>query len=88
MVAANGLERMLIVSSNGHVGPPVESYRDYIDPQFRSEYQDWLAEYIPMWVATQAKDADLPETLSEQYKREWMRNEKVALASPIHRVAA
>jgi predicted TIM-barrel fold metal-dependent hydrolase len=71
-------ERMLIVSSDGHVGPPVEAYRDYVDPEHRAEFDDWLEQYVPMWVATQEKASNLPETLSEAYKREWMANEKVA----------
>lgn len=93
MAAANGSEHMLIISSDGHVGPPVEAYRSYIDPQYRSDYENWLAEYVPMWVATQAKDTQLPETLSEEYKREWMQNEKVAQGAegtwnPAQRIAS
>lgn len=71
-------DRLLIVSSDGHVGPPVEAYRDYVDPDIRAEFEDWLEQYVPMWVATQAKNSNLPETLSENYKREWLANGKVA----------
>ncbi len=78
MDASQAAEPLLIVSSDGHVGPPVEQYRDYIEPRYRQDYEDWLAQYRPMWVATQAKPHDTPDTLSEDYKREWMRNEKVA----------
>jgi predicted TIM-barrel fold metal-dependent hydrolase len=79
MIAETPTERLLIVSSDGHVGPPVETYRDYIDPDRRADFEDWLAQYVPMWVATQPKSSNLPEdTLSEAYKREWLANEKVA----------
>lgn len=78
MASAGNSDRLLIVSSDGHVGPPVEAYRDYVDPSYRADFDDWLAQYVPMWMATRAKPADLPETLSEAYKLEWMRNEKVA----------
>ncbi len=78
MTDGNASERLLIVSSDGHVGPPVESYREYVDPEHRADYDDWLAQYVPMWVATQAKASNLTETLSEAYKREWMANAKVA----------
>jgi len=71
-------QRLLIVSSDGHVGPPVEAYRHYVDPEFRADYDDWLARYVPMWMATRPKPATLRETLSENYKREWLRNAKVA----------
>jgi predicted TIM-barrel fold metal-dependent hydrolase len=71
-------ERLLIISSDGHVGAPVEAYRDYIDPDHRDDFEDWLGKYVPLWMATRLKDADLPETLSEAYKREWIANEKIA----------
>jgi predicted TIM-barrel fold metal-dependent hydrolase len=71
-------EPLLIISSDGHVGPPVEAYRDYMDPRHRADFEDWLAQYQPLWMATQLKDADLPETLSEAYKREWIANGKIA----------
>lgn len=71
-------DRLLIVSSDGHVGGAVEDYRDYVDPQHRADFDDWLAQYTPQWVAAKAKEIGLPETLSEAYKRDWMRNDKVA----------
>jgi len=71
-------ERLLIVSSDGHVGPPVADYRPYVDPSYRSDFDDWLAQYTPLWMATKPKPDGLRETLSESYKREWARNGKVA----------
>jgi predicted TIM-barrel fold metal-dependent hydrolase len=71
-------QRLLIVSSDGHVGPPVEAYRRYMDPACRADYEHWLSQYVPMWMATQPKSPELRETLSENYKREWLRNAKVA----------
>src|SRR4051794_15638255 len=73
-----GSDRLMIVSSDGHVGAAVEDYREYVDPQYRADFDDWLAQYTPQWIATQAKEIGLPETLSEAYKRDWMRNKKVA----------
>jgi predicted TIM-barrel fold metal-dependent hydrolase len=70
--------RLLIISSDGHVGAPVEAYRGYIDPPYRADFEDWLTQYQPLWLATQPKQPDLPETLSEAYKREWMANDKIA----------
>lgn len=71
-------DRLLVVSSDGHVGAPVAEYRDYIDPKFRSDFDDWLAQYVPQWTATQMKDESLQETLSESYKRQWLEIEKTA----------
>lgn len=78
MTANNGSNPLLIVSSDGHVGPPVEAYRDFVDPEHRQAFEAWLEAYVPMWVATREKPSNLPETLSESYKREWLANEKVA----------
>ncbi len=43
-------ERMLIVSSDGHIGPPAERFREYVDPKFRADFDEWFAGYIPMWL--------------------------------------
>jgi predicted TIM-barrel fold metal-dependent hydrolase len=43
-------ERLLLVSSDGHIGPPAERYREYFDPKFRADFDEWFAEYIPMWM--------------------------------------
>jgi predicted TIM-barrel fold metal-dependent hydrolase len=70
-------ERLLIVSSDGHVGPPAESYRAYVDPARRADFDDWLTNYVPMWLATKEKDPDLPVTWSEDYKRHWLEQDDV-----------
>jgi len=71
-------ERLLVISSDGHVGAPVEQYRDYVEPKYRSDFDNWLEEFVPQWTATQLKDSNLQETLSESYKREWLKDEKTA----------
>lgn len=65
-------ERLLIISSDGHIGPPVERYREYVDPKYRQAFDEWLAGYVPLWLATRAKGKELPETWSEEYKRKWL----------------
>ena len=30
------MDRYIVVSSDGHAGPPAELYRDYLDPEFRA----------------------------------------------------
>lgn len=34
-------EHLLIVSSDGHVGPRVEDYRPYVDPSHRADFEDY-----------------------------------------------
>ena len=43
-------DRMLIVSSDGHIGPPAERYREYFEPSFRGEFDRWFSEYVPRWM--------------------------------------
>jgi predicted TIM-barrel fold metal-dependent hydrolase len=37
------MNRLLMVSSDGHIGAPLAVYRDYIDPGYRGAYDDWLS---------------------------------------------
>jgi predicted TIM-barrel fold metal-dependent hydrolase len=37
------LDRYLVVSSDGHAGPPPEHYRDYVDPKYRTAFDEDLA---------------------------------------------
>ena len=32
------MDRYLVISSDGHAGPRPEVYRDYLDPQYREEF--------------------------------------------------
>jgi predicted TIM-barrel fold metal-dependent hydrolase len=34
------LDRYLVVSSDGHAGPPAARYREYLDPEFREAFDD------------------------------------------------
>src|SRR5689334_15941382 len=34
--------KYLILSSDCHAGPPAEKYREYVDPEYRSAYDDFL----------------------------------------------
>lgn len=52
-------EHLMIVSSDGHIGPPVERYREYMDPKFVADFDKWFNEYIPLWMTkgTMASDS-------------------------------
>ena len=43
-MAAHGSERVTIVSGDGHIGAAPETYRDYIDPEFRDQIDALIAE--------------------------------------------
>ena len=35
-------DRYLLISADGHAGPPAAVYRDYLDPAFRERFDDQL----------------------------------------------
>jgi predicted TIM-barrel fold metal-dependent hydrolase len=34
------MDRYLVISADGHAGPPADVYRDYLDPEFRERFDD------------------------------------------------
>jgi predicted TIM-barrel fold metal-dependent hydrolase len=59
-------ERLLLVSSDGHIGPPAERYREYFDPAFRADFDEWFAEYIPMWMTKGTVPADAEKSVLDE----------------------
>lgn len=53
-------DRVLLVSSDGHVGAPVATYRDYLEPSYRGQYDEWLAQHRVVQEAMRAGFADRP----------------------------
>ena len=42
-------ERYTIISADTHAGGSHEQYREYLDPQFRQDFDDWRGEYKNPW---------------------------------------
>ncbi|MDH5238562.1 MAG: amidohydrolase, partial [Acidimicrobiia bacterium] len=38
------MDNYLLISSDGHAGPPAHIYRDYLDPQYRGRFDEQQAE--------------------------------------------
>ena len=38
------MEKLTIVSTDGHAGPPVDAYRDYLDPQYHAQLDELMQE--------------------------------------------
>src|SRR3954469_8255875 len=36
----DSMERYLVISADGHAGPPAEVYREYLDPDYREKFDD------------------------------------------------
>ncbi len=70
-------EHLMIVSSDGHIGPPVERYREHMDPKFVADFDAWFEDYIPLWMTKGTKASDSVKTTldhnmwGEEYQREF-----------------
>jgi predicted TIM-barrel fold metal-dependent hydrolase len=38
--SSNAMDRYLLISSDGHAGPPAHIYREYLDPRYRERFDD------------------------------------------------
>jgi predicted TIM-barrel fold metal-dependent hydrolase len=59
----------------------MDRYRDYMDPNYRHAFDAFMTEYRPLWMSTRARDEELPETWSRDFQRDWMAQDKVAVAA-------
>ena len=50
---AHDEDRYLIISADGHAGPPVEIYRDYLDPEFRPRFDEYQAALATQGMVTE-----------------------------------
>jgi predicted TIM-barrel fold metal-dependent hydrolase len=77
--STSGSQRLLVISSDGHIGPPAERYREYVSPKYRDDFDQWFAEYIPIWMTkgTRAKDSvkdvDADVMWGKEYQKEFER---------------
>jgi predicted TIM-barrel fold metal-dependent hydrolase len=51
------MRRYLVVSADGHVGPPADRYREYLDPTYRDAFDDHQAEMRALLDMAQADPA-------------------------------
>jgi predicted TIM-barrel fold metal-dependent hydrolase len=42
-------DRYVIVSSDAHAGAPLRGYRDYLDPAWRNDFDEWVAAVVNPW---------------------------------------
>ena len=67
------MTRYLVISSDCHAGLPNEQYRDWLDPQYRDRFDDYLRE--------RAKLLELAQRglLNEEFAEEWERENEEGL---------
>jgi predicted TIM-barrel fold metal-dependent hydrolase len=68
-------DRLIIVSSDGHIGPPAERYREYMDPGFVDAFDEWFANYVPVWLTkgTTARSSEKSATDDAMWGEEYQR---------------
>ncbi len=71
--------RLLVASADGHVGPPTEDYRPYLDLPYRERFDDFLAQHMHRWSANE------PTSVLDSQAWDWWRGnsrfEKTGVAS-------
>ena len=58
-------DKYLVISSDCHAGLPADQYRDYIDPQFRGTYDEWVAAAESMRNARMGPSEDRDKWVAE-----------------------
>jgi predicted TIM-barrel fold metal-dependent hydrolase len=58
----NTTDRYLLISADGHAGPPAELYREYLDPKYRQQFDDHQAEMSAL--------RELASN-NEEFRKEW-----------------
>jgi hypothetical protein len=82
-------ESLLIMSSDRHIPPLAERYREYVDPKYRADFDEWFSEHLPTWLTTHmmAKDSvkgiDVDGIWGSQDQEEFVRGAaEIPWASP------
>ena len=69
------MERMMIISSDGHVAPKMRSYREYIDPDMRAEFDDFCDDHDKNGSGHTAEGRALKMFIDEDVADEWDRTQ-------------
>lgn len=59
-MTTTGSDRLMLVSADGHAGPPLEGYRPYVEASMRDEYETFLVEREE-WRSERNRSMGLPE---------------------------
>jgi len=54
---AAALDRYVVVSADGHAGNEIHGYREYLDPQYRDDFDRWVADYVVPFPDLEGPDA-------------------------------
>ena len=65
------MKHYVIISSDCHAGPNSPVYRGYLDPEFRADFDDELAERQALIDARRAAAGLDPFTGDDEFKEEW-----------------
>jgi predicted TIM-barrel fold metal-dependent hydrolase len=52
---------VVVVSADGHLGPSTETFRPYLDPDVRDDFDGFLAEHLYRWTPEQRESMFCPE---------------------------
>ena len=58
-------DKYLVISSDCHAGLPAEQYREYVDPNFRDTYDEWISAAQAFSAARMAPSEDREKWVAE-----------------------
>jgi predicted TIM-barrel fold metal-dependent hydrolase len=60
------IQKITLASGDGHVGAPIELYRDYLPRQMRPAFDEYLADHVSRWSPSQKKSY-FPRTYNSKF---------------------
>ena len=72
------MSRIMIISADGHVGRPVDSYSEYMESKYRADYED----YLRTREALQLAEITTPEALALHHERWYESNKHASMWDP------
>jgi predicted TIM-barrel fold metal-dependent hydrolase len=69
------MERIMIISSDGHVAPKMRSYREYIDPDIRAEFDDFCDDHDKNTTGHPSEGRSLKMFVDEDLADKWDRTQ-------------
>ena len=75
-------ERYVVISADGHAGPPAAVYRDYLDPEFRERFDEHQRMMVELREAMGRDNSDVPGGVGGGDRRRRRAHRRVRLRRP------
>ncbi len=76
------MDRYVVISADGHAGPPSDVYRDYLDPEFRERFDEHQRMMVELREAMGRDNSDVPGRVGGGDRRRRRAHRRVRLRRP------